>query len=173
MVQAPPRTILEIFESLPEGTLCELINNRIVMPPSPSFEHQDLSASLSAQLYMFVTTHQLGKVVAAPLDVYLGKENVFQPDILFISAEKLSVVQRGKVRGAPDLVIEILSPGSENYDQHKKRDVYERFGVQEYWIVDPETKQVTGFQLKENAFVEIPSQPGAISSPLLNTTIRF
>lgn len=173
MIQAPPRTILDVFESLPEGTLCELINNKIVMPPSPSYEHQDVSGDLYVQLRTFVATHDLGKVQTAPLDVYLGKENVFQPDILFIAKDRLNIVQNGKVKGAPDLVIEILSPGSEDYDHNEKREVYERFGVKEYWIVEPLTKQVTGYTLRNDSYVEIPSKPGAITSPLLGETFSF
>lgn len=171
--KAPPRTILEVFESLPEGTLCELINNKIVMPPAPSYEHQGTSRIIFRQLDDFVVANDLGDVRYAPVDVYLGNENVFQPDLLFIAKERLSIVQGGKVRGAPDLVIEILSPGNHNYDRKEKRSVYERFGVKEYWIVNKDTKQVTGYGLRNDAFVELPSQPGVIASPLLNTTIRF
>lgn len=173
MVQAPPRTILDVFESLPEGTLCELINNKIVMPPSPSFEHQDVSGSLFVKLYGFVQQHQLGKVLAAPLDVYLGRENVFQPDLLFISNERLNIVQKGKVRGAPDLIIEILSPGTEGVDRNEKRAVYERFGVKEYWIINPETKATEGYRLVADGYVSLPSAAGSIPSPLLNTTFSF
>lgn len=171
--KVPPRTILEVFESLPEGTLCELIDNKIVMPPAPSYEHQGASKIIFRQLDAFVVANDLGDVQYAPVDVYLGKENVFQPDLLFIAKERLDIVQKGKVRGAPDLVIEILSPGNENYDRNEKRKVYERFGAKEYWLVNKDTKQVTGYSLHNNIFVEIPSQPGVIASRLLNASIRF
>lgn len=81
------------------------------------------------------------------MDVYLEDENIFQPDILFISNENQHVIEEDGIHGAPDLVIEILSPGTAKYDLMKKKDVYERRGDKEYWIVNPETKLVQGYFL--------------------------
>lgn len=120
----------------------------------------------------FVEANKLGEVVLGPLDTYLDDENIFQPDLLFISNERLSIIQK-YIYGAPDLVVEILLPVSEKLDSIEKKAVYEKCGVREYWLVDPETKEVFGYSLRNNAFVEIPSRPGDIASPLLNTTFRF
>lgn len=173
MIQAPPKTILEVFESLPEGTLAQIINNHLVMPPSPDFEHQDTVSEIVRLLRNYVMEKALGKVIAAPMDVYLNRQNVYQPDVLFISKERMNIVQGGKIKGSPDLVVEVLSPGNENYDKKDKKQVYEQAGVKEYWLVDPNSKKVTGYHLTESGYQEIPSQNGVIKSSLLGVTIQF
>lgn len=173
MIQPPPRTILEVFESLPEGTLAQVISNNLVMIPAPDFHHQDIVFELARQLGNFVIENDLGKVVGAPVDVYLNAENIYQPDVLFLSNERMHLVQNGKIKGAPDLIIEVLSPGTENFDKKVKKVAYEKSGVKEYWIVDPKTKQATGYQQSGSGFVEIASAQGVLVSPLLETTIRF
>lgn len=173
MIQTPPRTIMEVFESLPEGTLAEIINNNLVMSPAPDFEHQDIVYELATLLRAYVKEKNLGKVVGAPVDVYLNPENVYQPDVLFLSSERMNLVKNGKIKGAPDLVIEVLSPGTEKFDKTVKKNVYEQSGVKEYWIVDPKTKKVLGYQLSGSTYTEIPSEDGVINSRLLDLTIRF
>jgi Uma2 family endonuclease len=173
MLQAPPRTILEVFESLPEGTLAQIINNNLIIAPSPDFQHQDIVSEVASQLRMFVNKSSLGKVIVAPMDVYFGWKNVYQPDILFLSNDRMNLVQDGKIKGAPDLIIEVLSPGTEAYDKKEKKEIYEQFGVKEYWLVDPGSKKTTGYLLKDGFYVETPSKNGAIISILLKITIQF
>lgn len=173
MIQAPPRTILEVFESLPQGTLAQLINNNIVMSPAPDFDHQDTVYELAGLLRAYVKEKSLGKVVGAPIDVYLNQTNVYQPDVLFLAKERMHLVQQGRVKGAPDLIIEVLSPGTENYDKRTKKKVYEQASVKEYWIVDPKTKMTIGYALLGDKYVSLPSETGVISSPLLGTIIHF
>jgi Uma2 family endonuclease len=173
MIQTPPRTILEVFESLPEGTLAQIINDSLVMSPAPDFEHQDVASELLRLVGNYVKEKKLGKVVIAPVDVYLNPENVYQPDILFLSSEQMHLVKKGKIKGAPDLIIEVLSPGTEKFDKTVKKSVYEQSGVKEYWIVDPKTRKVLGYQLTGSTYTEIPSEDGVITSPLLNTTVHF
>lgn len=173
MIQSPPRTILEVFESLPEGTLAEVINNQLVMPPAPDFWHQDIVTEISSQLRIFLKQNPSGRVVVSPVDVYLNPENVYQPDIVFLTNDQMSMVQKGRVRGAPAMVIEVLSPGTERYDKREKKQVYEQSGVEEYWIVNVETKKVTGYQLLNDKYVDIPSKTGVIVSPLVGITIKF
>lgn len=174
MLRVPPRTLLEVYKSLPEGTLAELVNNQLVMEPAPDFYHQDVVTELVRVLSNHVIENNMGKVIVSPVDVYFDEENAFQPDIIFIAAGRMPLlVKKGRVYGAPDLVIEVLSPGTEQKDKRRKKPVYEKHGVKEYWLVHPQTKQAIGYRLKDNAFVEIPSQPGVIASPLLNTTVRF
>jgi len=105
--------------------------------------------------------------------VYLDQKNAFQPDLIFISNANFYKIEEDGLHGAPDLVIEILSPSTAKYDLRKKKAVYERCGVKEYWIVDPTTKSVTGYALRENRFVEIATQTGVIDSPFLGTALRF
>jgi Uma2 family endonuclease len=169
----PPRTMMEVFKSLPEGTLVQLIENNLVMSPSPKDLHQKYLGELFVQLLTHVRNKKLGEVRIAPYDVYLDTKNAFQPDLIFISNENLHKIQENGLHGAPDLVIEVLSPGTAKYDKGKKKNVYERCGVKEYWIVDPATKIVTGYTFQENQFVEIESLAGVINSRLLDTTLNF
>jgi Uma2 family endonuclease len=169
----PPRTMLEVFKSLPEGTLVQLIENKLVMSPSPKDLHQKYLLDIALQLLTYVRTKKLGEVRIAPYDVYLDRKNAYQPDLVFIATENLHKIQENGLHGAPDLVIEVLSPGTAKYDTGKKKTVYERCGVKEYWIVDPVTKVVTGFALQEGRFVEIASATGVICSALLDTTFDF
>jgi Uma2 family endonuclease len=165
--------MLEVFRSLPEGTLVQLIENRLIMSPSPKDLHQKYLLELAAQLLAYVRSKKLGEVRIAPYDVYLDKRNVYQPDLLFISTENLYKIEENGLHGAPDLVIEVLSPRTATYDRGKKKAVYERCGVKEYWIVDPVTKAATGYSLQENRFVELAAATGVIDSLLLNTPLPF
>lgn len=169
----PPRTMLEVFKSLPEGTRVQLIENNLIMSPSPKDLHQKYLLRLGVQMFRYAEENSLGEVRVAPYDVYLDRTNAYQPDLIFIANENLHKIQENGLHGAPDLVIEVLSPGTAKYDKGKKKTVYERCGVKEYWIVDPATKAVTGYALQEKTFVEITSEPGVIASPLLGTTINF
>jgi Uma2 family endonuclease len=172
MIQ-PPRTMMEVFKSLPEGTLVQLIENNLVMSPSPKDLHQEILGELAFQLTSHVRNQNLGKVRFAPYDVYLDMKNAFQPDLIFISNENLYKIQENGLHGAPDLVIEVLSPGTAKYDKGKKKTVYERCGVKEYWVVDPAAKAVSGYTLQQERFVELESTTGFIQSSLLNTTFQF
>ncbi len=147
--QSPPRTMLEAYESLPEGTPIQLIKNQLIMSPSPLDIHQKIVGTLFNQLMNFVEKNKLGEVRVAPYDVHLDEQNVYQPDILFIAKENLHKIKENGLYGAPDLVIEILSPGTATYDKKEKKEIYERYGVKEYWMVDPKTKEADGFVWKE------------------------
>jgi Uma2 family endonuclease len=173
IMERPPRNIMEVFNSLPEGTLAQVIENCLVMSPSPLDVHQKVSADIFLALYSFVKAHDLGTARYAPYDVYLDDQNVFQPDILFISKERLHLIEKKGLYGAPDLVIEILSPSTAKFDLQQKKAVYERCGVQEYWIVDPQSKAIHGYRLRNNSFEVLPKAIGHLNSDLLQTTFRF
>lgn len=142
------------FEQLPAGPpYYELINNHLVQEPSPEIPHQRSSLSLAKKLDDFVEQHQLGLVLEAPMDVELDDDNVFQPDILFISNARLGIIREGrKINGAPDLVVEILST-NKKYDQEEKKSVYERHDVRELWLVDVKKKQVEVYEHVRKGFV--------------------
>jgi Uma2 family endonuclease len=140
--QTPPRSGMEVYMMLPEGTLAELINDTIYMSPTPNFSHQDVSGFLYTQMRNWVNESNSGVCVTAPMDVFFDDKNVLQPDILFILKENLGIVKDGKIKGSPDLIIEILSPGNKKHDTEIKKAIYEQFGVKEYFIADPETKEV-------------------------------
>jgi Uma2 family endonuclease len=172
-ITRPPKTIMEVYKMLPEGTLAELIDGILYMSPSPVARHQRVLSLLSAQMVMFTEKNNLGQVFVAPFDVYLEEHaNAVQPDILFIAKANLSIIQ-GHVHGVPDLIIEILSEGNPTHDTKRKKDLYEKFGVKEYWIVDPESKETTGYTLSDGVFKSLPSKPGQLNSPLLEETFSF
>jgi Uma2 family endonuclease len=98
---------------------------------------------------------------------------VYQSDIIFVANNRLSKFENDGFHGAPDLIIEILSPSTAKYDLEDKKDVYEQYGVKEYWLVDPANKQVWGYRLENNYFVGLPAEPGNITSTLLNTLFVF
>jgi Uma2 family endonuclease len=170
-----PRTIMEVFRMLPEGTLAEVIENTLYMSPTPRSNHQRISGVLFTNLNLHVTKQHLGEVFHAPFDVYLDEEaNAVQPDIFFIAKEHSGIIEdHGYVHGVPDLIIEILSPGNKRYDQVTKKSLYERFQVKEYWIVDPETKETTGYEMKEGIYEEFFHAFGKLQSRLLNSIFNF
>lgn len=160
----------EDYKSLPESETkrYELLEGELVMVPSPTFEHQSISGGLFVALWDFVEEHGLGVVVGAPLDVVLG-EDVVQPDILYVSKRRSRIITHEEIRGAPDLVVEILSPATAQRDRAYKKRLYARHGVKEYWIVDPDAKMIEVLSLGERGFesVGLYHANGTLSSPLL------
>ncbi len=123
----------------------ELLDGDIVMVPSPTVTHQQVLRNLGFLLLTHVRARKLGKVFYAPLDVVLGKgadREVAQPDLVFIRAERSAIIGRNAIEGAPDLVVEILSPATRVRDRGYKKSLYARFGVAEYWIVDPKAETI-------------------------------
>lgn len=162
-----------IYQLLPQGTSVQLINNQFVMSPGPSVKHQDLLGAIYIKLQSWVKSKKLGKVLMAPLDVHFDEKEVYQPDLLFISNQKAEIIFENAIYGAPDLVIELLSPSNANFDLHQKKDIYLKKKVKEYWIVDPITKEVTGFELGAKGYKEIPKAKGILNSKLLGKAFKF
>lgn len=126
------------YAALPEdGNRYELINGVMYMAPSPSFFHQEANAGFLTHLTIHVKWQGLGKVVAAPMDVKLSTTYTVQPDVVVVLNNNLSIITPGKIEGAPDLVVEISSPGTVGYDRREKQDGYALAGIKEYWIADP------------------------------------
>lgn len=169
----PLQTMMEVFESLPEGTLAQLIQNQIVMSPAPSDAHQVVVGEIYAALLHHAKKHKLGEVRIAPYDVYLNRRNAFQPDIIFIATENVHKIQSNGLYGAPDLVIEVLSPATWRFDKEDKLHEYERSGVKEYWMVDPVEKSTEGFRLVGDEFQPLPVEAGSLFIHLLDVRIGF
>jgi Uma2 family endonuclease len=169
----PPKTIYDVWESLPEGTLCQLINNNLIMSPSPLDVHQAVLNDINIALAVYVKKNKLGKVRIAPYDVHFSKSNIFQPDLIFVSNDNLHLIESNGLKGAPDIAIEVLSPGNKHIDLGEKKDVYEQYGVKEYFVVHPDTKLVQSFILKNKKLEEKQTATGSIASDLLQTTITF
>ena len=136
-----------------DGKRHELMDGDHFVTPSPSTRHQRVSRNLLVALTAFVRTHGLGEVFDAPYDVILSEENIIQPDLLFVSTAHGDIVREANIQGAPDLIVEILSDSTRKKDELTKRKLYERFGVQEYWIVDPDLESVKIFRREHNVLV--------------------
>jgi Uma2 family endonuclease len=168
---APPRTMMEVFKSLPEGTLVQLIENKLIMAAAPLDRHQYLINEIYPELALFIKRKKLGTTRVAPYDVFIDRKNVFQPDICFIGNDKKHLINTNGFYGAPDLIIEILSPTTAKYDIEDKKDVYERNGVQEYWIIDPATNESKGYQLINGEYQLFYEKIGSAKSQLLDWEI--
>ena len=152
MLNAKTRLTYADYLKTSDDERCELLNGELVMPPAPSTGHQIVSMVLGSLLHKFVNERKLGTVVAAPTDVVLSDRDVVQPDILFVSNQKSHILTRENVQGAPDLVVEILSPATAERDRTLKLELYNKHGVQEYWLVDPEAKTIMVLLRGESSF---------------------
>jgi Uma2 family endonuclease len=122
------------------------------MTPSPKTTHQRISRRLGIKMATFVDSAEVGEIFIAPFDVVLDKENVVQPDILFISKSRSDIIGENNVQGPPDLVVEILSESSAYRDAIQKKMLYARHGVGEYWIVAPGERFIEVYLLKEREY---------------------
>ena len=136
---------------MPEDRRYELIGGEFFMVPSPSVIHQRVSANLEAILRRYVMEKECGEVLYAPLDVVLSHQDVVQPDIMFISKERSHIVTDMNIQGAPDLVVEILSPSTAERDRTIKKKLYARHGVRELWLVNAGAQVVEVYSLEEGA----------------------
>ena len=134
--------------TLPDDQLRhELIDGEHVVTPSPNTLHQTISLNLVRVLLPYLDRHRLGEVRYAPFDVKLSLFTVLVPDLVYFTSERFArVVNDRCATAAPDLVVEILSPGTRRRDKGRKRAVYDREGVREYWIVDPESRSITALR---------------------------
>lgn len=169
----PPRTMLEVYKSLPEGTRVQLINDKIIMSPAPLVNHADIIMQILRQLDSFVVKNNIGKVYVAPVDVYLNDKNVYQPDIIFISEQSKEIIHEDGIHGAPDLIIEVLSPENKKYDKGKKKDVYLQTGVKEYWIIDPENLECPGYRNNNGKWQVIAETTGAFKIEMLQLEVKI
>lgn len=159
---------------LPQGTLAELINESIYMSPAPTAKHQRIVGKLYRLLADHVEKIRKGEVFISPFDVYLDEtSNAVQPDIIFVAAENSRIVKEDSIHGVPDLLIEVLSPGNSRHDRTLKKDLYQKFGVKEYWIIEPETKECIGFTLENGIYLDCENGIGKIKSLLLTNEFTF
>jgi Uma2 family endonuclease len=143
-------TASEFFQ-LPETTQpIELIDGELIMSPAPVPPHQRASRRLIVLLDAIIPD---GELFYAPIDVYLDDENVVQPDILWIAKDSHCKTGEKRLEGPPDLVIEVFSPGTARRDKVTKFRLYERHGVREYWMVDPQERYIEVHRLESGRFV--------------------
>lgn len=141
------------YAALPDdGKRYQLIEGELVEMPSPTSGHQIVSGELFSALRAHVREHGLGRVLYAPLDVVLEDRTVVQPDVMFVSNERMGILRKPHVAGAPDLCVEILSPGTARLDRVRKLGLYARHGVPHYWIVDLEARTIEEYVLAGEAY---------------------
>jgi len=127
-----------------DGLRHEIIDGEHYVTPAPNLSHQDLVGRLYFALELWLRAHPgTGRVLFAPFDVVLSYHDVVEPDLMFVAADQPHILTQKNVQGPPALVIEVLSPGTRKRDRTIKRDLFERSGVREYWLVDPDAKTVT------------------------------
>jgi Uma2 family endonuclease len=154
-----------------DGKRHEIIDGDHVMTPAPNIKHQRVSGNLFNALTNFLKVQKSGEAFAAPCDVVLSDEDIVEPDLLFVSAARAAIITEQNVQGPPDLIVEILSAATRKTDEIVKRKLYERYGVREYWIVDPELETVKIHRLTDQGYVraaELAREANDIlSTPLL------
>jgi Uma2 family endonuclease len=142
------RWTYEEYYKLDDGQRYEIIDGNLLMAPSPDMWHQDWLGNLYVLLRQHLARKKVGRVYMAPFDVVLDAENTVQPDLIFVAAANVGIIEKRAIFGAPDLLVELLSPTSIRRDCHDKKALYARFGVQEYWIGDPESSSMEIFTLR-------------------------
>jgi Uma2 family endonuclease len=167
---------LDVIPEEQEGDRHELIDGELVVTPVPVMKHQRVSRNLVYALDDHVRHQGLGEVHSAPTGVRLADDNLLIPDACFVSHARLGIIGDKTIDGPPDLVVEILSPGTRRRDLGLKRNIYARFSVPEYWIVDPDAQTVTVLTLVNDQYEEIsPNADGTVRSlvlPDLNLTFE-
>lgn len=143
------------YDALPDdGQRYEILDGRLDMTPAPSEQHQDVAGNLFLLLKLWVRARSLGRVIIAPFDVVLAFDGVVQPDLLYISKERASILNGKRAVGAPELVVEIFHHAGALKDTEVKRQLYARHGVNEYWQVDLDRKSIRVFELTETGYEE-------------------
>lgn len=135
-----------------DGKRHELIDGAHYVTPSPNTSHQQIVGNLYFLLRSYLQEQQRGQVFVAPFDVVLSNLDVVEPDLLYIAKERCAILTPQHVRGAPNLAIEVLSPGTRKTDETRKRKLYERCGVDEYWIVDPEAELIKVYRRGDGGY---------------------
>jgi Uma2 family endonuclease len=162
----------EDYVLLPDdGQRHEILDGEHYVSPAPSLRHQRVSIRLSSRLFTFVDQHGLGEVFAAPADVVLSLHDVVQPDVIFIAKNRAGILTERNVQGAPDLVIEILSPSTYQADEGSKLERYDLLGVEEYWMFDLDRRTTRVFRRNGGRLAlvaELSADAGAVlTTPLL------
>ncbi len=130
----------------------EVLWGELIVAPSPGEPHQRFGGSLHVVLWNFVAARGMGRIYSAPFDVELSPHNIVQPDVLFVSEARMGIIHESRVIGAPDLVVELLSPSTAAVDRAKKRDAYADAGVPHYWIADPRYPSIEAYQLAGDTY---------------------
>ncbi len=147
------------YARLPDnGMRYEVIRGDLYMTPAPIPKHQKAVANLYGYLWEYLKKQPIGEIFFAPIDVLLPDlASPVQPDLLFITQDRLDIVKEKFIEGSPDLIVEVLSPGSHTLDRRTKFETYARAGVREYWLVDPDSRTIEIFVLRGQAYAPLGS----------------
>lgn len=162
-----PLTIDDLMTLPEDGNRYELIGGELIVSPAPSLRHQHLVGEMFKRLSSHVEDRQFGTVFTAPVEVQLTPHDVVQPDIVVVLTERLYRLKEQRIEGAPDLVVEVISPGSRGTDRVRKAALYANHGVREYWLVDPETESVAVQILEAGRFIPMPTEGRRVRSRVL------
>lgn len=147
------RMTYEDYVALPnDGQRYEIHDGEVSVTPAPGTRHQGVSIRLASLLFSHVSARALGEVYNAPVDVILDRHTIVQPEIVFVAGARLGIVAERGIEGAPTLVVEILSASTARIDRATKFQLYARFGVPHYWIVDPEARTVEAYALGASGY---------------------
>lgn len=135
----------------PLGPRYQLVEGELLQMSTPSRFHQEVLSNLHGIIWSYLRQHRVGVVYTSPFDVYLDQYNVFQPDLLYVSRERSDLLVREGMRGAPDLVMEILSPSTASLDRRRKAAIYARTGAGELWLVEPDAQTIEVYALEQSA----------------------
>ena len=145
----------EDYAKTPEGEWFEVHDGAPIPRQPTTTSHQRVLVDLGVSVYTFIKGRELGEAFWRPLDVVLTDCDIVQPDFLFVSNERRGILTELNIRGAPDLVVEILSPDTAAYDKGYKRDLYEKHGVKEYWMADVDSRTITVLRLNAAGVFEL------------------
>ena len=160
-IQKNKRWTYDDYINLPDDhNIYEIIEGNLYMTPAPTPKHQNVSLNLAFLIKSYLKEHLIGKIYEAPIDVLLGQQTVVRPDILFISKKYLSIVAEKNIQGPPDLVVEIISPGTIQKDRILKVKTYAKFGVKYLWLIDPDNQTLEAFELAKETCRLIESLAG-------------
>ena len=151
---APPLTYDDYVLIPDDGKRHEIIDGDEYTAAAPTTSHQRVVGGL-LNLYSHVTDHERGEVFIAPCDVLLSDTDIVQPDVLFVAAERARIVKERGIEGAPDLIAEVISEGNRRHDEVRKRKLYARHGVAEYWVVDPALETVKVYRHPEDGYERV------------------
>ncbi len=139
----------EDYRKTPEDERYELIDGELIMAAAPNTAHQTTQTKLGWRMASTVETEGLGYVFFTPCDVVLSEHTTLQPDLIFVSNENAGIITDANIQGAPDMVVEIISPSSTGRDWTTKRDLYARYGIKEYWLIDPINRTLWIMRLRD------------------------
>jgi Uma2 family endonuclease len=149
-----PKLSFDEFRELPsDGKRYELVGGEVHVTPAPATRHQAIVQNLSGNLWPYVIINNLGELWTAPLDVRLSSETALQPDLVFISNARAGIIQENWIAGAPDLVVEVLSPSTATYDRATKLPIYAAAGVPEVWLIDSRAKTLDVLRLQTKKYI--------------------